>query len=62
MNAKKLASVGVQNYCEMRKTGATLTTTCLSGTAGAQWFTDGVQVPAGLPLAPTLALMNRTPN
>ena len=32
MSAKKLASVGAQNYCEMRKTGATLTTTCHSGT------------------------------
>ena len=27
-----MASVDAQNYCEMRKTGAALTTTCLSGT------------------------------
>jgi len=34
MSAKKLASVGAQNYCdcEMRNTGAALTTTCQSGT------------------------------
>jgi len=32
MSAKKLASVGAQNYCEMRKTGAALTMTCQSGT------------------------------
>jgi len=61
MSAKKLASVGVKNYCEMRKTGAALTTACQSGTAGAQGFTDGAQAPAGLPLTPPLAIMNRTP-
>ena len=32
MSAKKLASVGAQNYCEMRKTDAALPTTRLSGT------------------------------
>ena len=34
MSAKKLASVGAQNYCvcEMRNTGAALMTTCQSGT------------------------------
>jgi len=33
MSAKNLASVGAQNYCdcEMRNTGAALTTTCQSG-------------------------------
>jgi len=61
MSAKKLASVGAQNYCEMRKTGAALTMTCQLGTRVYRRGTL-VQVPAGLPLAPPLALMNRTPN
>jgi len=58
MSAKKLASVGAQNYCdcEMRK----LVLHWRRLACRAQRFTDGAQVPPGLPLAPPLALMNCT--
>jgi len=58
MSVKKLAFVGAQIYCEMRKK-LVLPWRRLACRTG---FTDGAQVPAGLSLAPTLALMNRTPN